>query len=214
MGRWFSGSLISVPPLQETIPVGGRIYHGGRILAWYTRLSSSGIFVKIASLSLYNPSCYQEVCFSRVSRSTPSTINKDKEEEAHRPYHVDRRPDRWILHGACRSSIFLHFYKSVLRLNSGANLLGRLLISHLTLVVDSRRQISDFKFRIFQNTNESHDCVITRSFEPIFLFLFIALPFSSSRTKELTKFCVIFLRVFLRVDKFMGKLVNSRVDSG
>lgn len=50
MGRWFSGSLISVSPLQETDTRWRNINHGGRILAWYTRLSSPEIFVKIASL--------------------------------------------------------------------------------------------------------------------------------------------------------------------
>ncbi|OAD57156.1 hypothetical protein WN48_02706 [Eufriesea mexicana] len=32
MGRWFSGSLISVPPLQETVPVGGTFTTEGEFL--------------------------------------------------------------------------------------------------------------------------------------------------------------------------------------
>lgn len=48
MGRWFL-DFRSSPPGDGTR--WKNIYHGGRILAWYTRLSSSGIFVKIASLS-------------------------------------------------------------------------------------------------------------------------------------------------------------------
>lgn len=67
MSRWFSGSLISVPPLQKTVPVGGTSTTEGEFLrgtrASVHRESSSKLHPSLCN------SFYQEVCFSRVLRS-------------------------------------------------------------------------------------------------------------------------------------------------
>lgn len=95
MGRWFL-DFRSSPPEDDTR--WKNIYHGGRILAWYTRLSSSGIFVKIASLSArsFLPGSAYLACFAITIKEIRISKRKYVERD-----HVDHS-DRWILHGGCQ----------------------------------------------------------------------------------------------------------------
>lgn len=140
MGRWFSGSLISVPPLQETVPVGGTFTTEGEFLQG-TRASVHRESSWKLHPSLCNPFSRKCVlaCFSLIRSK-----DKDKKEET-----------RWIMWiiliaGFCTVGVsFRHFYSFTVpgiawNLDLQWISILKLSISRLTLVIDyAVRFISD-----------------------------------------------------------------------
>lgn len=103
MGRWFSGSLISVPPLQETVPVGGTSTTEGEFLHG-TRASVHRESSPKFHPSSCDPFC-QQVC-SRVLLQFQLKY-KDKEEGTFPKSHVDHF-HRWISHGGYQFPTISH----------------------------------------------------------------------------------------------------------
>lgn len=146
------------------------IYHGGRILAWYTRLSSSGIFVKIASLSVQFllPESVFLACFA-------FTIKETRIRETLRLDHVDRL-DRWILHGGCQTLVFTFLCGSCERIRTKLGTPVNFHFKIIDLMPNTCRWLRRENYsKSYSKQNEFCDSIITQLFNPFSSCSFVSL---------------------------------------
>lgn len=97
MGRWFSASLISVSPLQETVPVGGTSGTEGEFFS-----GTRGSVHRESSSKLHPPTCDPSCTLSKcvLACSTPAADRKDSKEANETMWTV-------LIAGFCAVSVHL-----------------------------------------------------------------------------------------------------------